>query len=729
LTILNNMKNNKAIKKFVNYFSLSLFIAFILSFIYIFYPSLPDSFDNRLRDYLFSLRGEIPNSGNVIIIDIDEESIKELGQWPWSRNKVSQIVKNLTDANIGIIGMDIVFAEVDNSSPHLVLEKFGIKKENIPNYDLEFSQTISNSPVILGYQFELEKNQFINTNVPEIPAIFIEKNKLNDSNYLIEAKGTILNTPLLQNNSYSSGFFNNIPDETGIIRSVPLIISYNDTIYPSLALEIIRTITDSKKVFINYNEEGVSTISLNNIEIPTDRHGRILVNFRGKEKNFKYYSAIDIYNNNFKKEELEGKIALVGTSAAGLLDLRATPFESVYPGVEVHANVIDNILQGDFIQKASYLDGVNIVSIFVLAFFVFFLVSVTPFFLKPFVFLLFFSVYLVFSYQALFSYGLVLNIIFPLSSIILAFVFSIIIDFFYNIKQEKAIKNKFASKVSKSVMEDILKNIDNNEFSAKNKEITIFFSDIRGFTQVSEQLKAKELIEYLNSYMEPMSSIIIKNQGTIDKFIGDAIMAYWNAPLDVENHADMAVKASLEQLEALNELNRKFEKDKLPTIDIGIGLNSGEVIVGEMGSSLRSDYTVIGDAINLGSRVESLCKYYGSKLNITNFTKDKLKEKYIFRFLDFVRVKGKTQPVEIWQVIGSGEAKDDLKNELENYHKAIDFYKESKFSDALELFRKLDNLENKTNKNIYKIYIKRCEEFIQTPPKDFDGVYEHTTKA
>jgi adenylate cyclase len=202
--------------------------------------------------------------------------------------------------------------------------------------------------------------------------------------------------------------------------------------------------------------------------------------------------------------------------------------------------------------------------------------------------------------------------------------------------------------------------------------------------------------------MEPMSSIIIKNQGTIDKFIGDAIMAYWNAPLDVENHADMAVKASLEQLEALNELNRKFEKDKLPTIDIGIGLNSGEVIVGEMGSSLRSDYTVIGDAINLGSRVESLCKYYGSKLNITNFTKDKLKEKYIFRFLDFVRVKGKTQPVEIWQVIGSGEAKDELKNELEDYHKAIDFYKESKFLDALELFRKLDSLEKRRNKKYSK---------------------------
>ncbi|MCT7472020.1 adenylate/guanylate cyclase domain-containing protein [Aliarcobacter cryaerophilus] len=533
----------------------------------------------------------------------------------------------------------------------------------------------------------------------------------------------------MQENSYSSGFFNIIPDESGVIRSVPLLISYNDTLYPSLALEIIRALNDIQKVFVNYDENGISNIQLGDFYIPTDKFGRIFINYRGPFKSFKYISAKDIYNNNFKLEDIEGKIALLGTSATGLYDLRATPYENVFPGVEVHANVIDNILQGDFIQKASYLDGVNIVSIFVLAFFVFFFVSVTPFLLKPFVFLLFFSVYLIFSYQVLFSYGLVLNIIFPLSSIILAFVFSIIIDFFYNIKQEKAIKNKFASKVSKSVMEDILKNIDNNEFSAKNKEITIFFSDIRGFTQVSEQLKAKELIEYLNSYMEPMSSIIIKNQGTIDKFIGDAIMAYWNAPLDVENHADMAVKASLEQLEALNELNKKFEKDKLPTIDIGIGLNSGEVIVGEMGSSLRSDYTVIGDAINLGSRVESLCKYYGSKLNITNFTKDKLQEKYIFRFLDLVKVKGKNEPVEIWQVLGKGEANESLKEELDLYHKAIEFYKNSDFINALEIFGSLENNENKTNKNIYKIYITRCKEFIKTPPKNFDGVYEHTTKA
>ena len=720
------MFKNK-IKKILIYGSFSFFISSFLIVFYIFFPSLLDSFDNRVRDSYFIFKGETKTSNNVVIIDIDDSSIKEFGQWPWSRNILSKIIENLTNSNIAVVGMDIVFAEEDRTSPSLIAKKLGIKKE-LENYDFEFAQVISTSPVILGYSFNIEDNNS-SKNSPQIPAIFIEKNKNSDANYLIEAFGTTLNLPILQENSYSSGFFNIIPDESGVIRSVPLLISYNDTLYPSLALEIVRALNDTQKVFVNYDENGVSNIQLGDFYIPTDKFGRIFINYRGASKSFQYISAKDIYNNNFKAEEIEGKIALLGTSATGLYDLRATPYENVFPGVEVHANVIDNILQGDFLQKASYLDGVNIVSIFVLTFFVFFLVSVTPFLLKPFVFLLFFSLYVVFSYQTLFSYGLVLNIVFPMLSIVLAFVFSIIIDFFYNIKQEKAIKNKFASKVSKSVMDDILKNIDNNEFSAKNKEITIFFSDIRGFTQISEQLKAKELIEYLNAYMEPMSTIIIKNQGTIDKFIGDAIMAYWNAPIDVENHADIAVKASLEQLEALDELNRRFVKDKLPIIDIGIGLNTGEVIVGEMGSSLRSDYTVIGDAINLGSRVESLCKYYGSKLNITNFTKDRLKEKYIFRFLDLVRVKGKTKPVEIWQVIASGEAKDNLKKELENYHKAIEFYKNSDFKTALNIFLDLENSANKTNDKIYKIYIKRCEEFIKNPPKNFDAIFEHENKS
>lgn len=721
---------NKKIKKFSIYFILSLSLSIFLSAIYIFFPSLPDSLDNRLRDYLFTIRGELPHNQNVVIVDIDETSIKSLGQWPWSRDKLAKILENLTLANVGIVGLDIVFAEEDRTSPHKILQDLKIYKKDVPNYDLEFANVVENSPVILGYQFDLVKKDNVNAKVPQIPAIFIEKDKPQDNkSYLIEAYNTILNIPQIQDKAYSSGFFNNIPDDTGIIRSVPLIISYDDTIYPSLALEVIRVINDTQKVVVQYDENGISNIFLDDISIPTDRYGRMLINFRGPERSFKYISAIDIYNNSFDKSEIDGKIVLIGTSAAGLFDLRATPFDSIFPGVEVHANIIDNILMQDFIYKASWLDGANILIIFVLSIIVVMLTTYTTFWANPIIFISFSISYLFLVYNLLFDYGIVLNILFPIATVLIASIMTTLFDYFYNIKKEEAIKAKFASKVSKNVMDDILKNIDKNEFSAKSKEVTIFFSDIRGFTNISEKLDAKELISFLNRYMQPMSEIIIKYQGTIDKFIGDAIMAYWNAPIDIKNHCDLALKASLEQLEVLEKLNVELQKENLPKIDIGIGLNTGTVIVGEMGSSLRSDYTVIGDTINLGSRVESLCKYYDSKLNISNFTKDKLQEKYIFRFLDLVKVKGKNEPVEIWQVLGSGEAKESLKEELDLYHKAIEFYKNSDFINALEIFESLENNENKTNKNIYKIYITRCKEFIKTPPKNFDGVYEHTTKA
>ncbi|MCG3700894.1 adenylate/guanylate cyclase domain-containing protein [Aliarcobacter butzleri] len=721
---------NKKIKKFSIYFVLSLSLSIFLSAIYIFFPSLPDSLDNRLRDYLFTIRGELPHNQNVVVVDIDETSIKSLGQWPWSRDKLAKILENLTLANVGIVGLDIVFAEEDRTSPDKILQDLKIYKKDVPNYDLEFANIVENSPVILGYQFDLVKKDNANAKVPQIPAIFIEKDKPQDNkSYLIEAYNTILNIPQIQDKAYSSGFFNNIPDDTGIIRSVPLIISYDDTIYPSLALEVIRVINDTQKVVVQYDENGISNIVLDDISIPTDRYGRMLINFRGPERSFKYISAIDIYNNSFDKSEIDGKIVLIGTSAAGLFDLRATPFDSIFPGVEVHANIIDNILMQDFIYKASWLDGANILIIFVLSIIIVMLTTYTTFWANPIIFISFSTSYLFLVYNLLFDYGIVLNILFPIATVLIASIMTTLFDYFYNIKKEEAIKAKFASKVSKNVMDDILKNIDKNEFSAKSKEVTIFFSDIRGFTNISEKLDAKELISFLNRYMQPMSEIIIKYQGTIDKFIGDAIMAYWNAPIDIKNHCDLALKASLEQLEVLEKLNVELQKENLPKIDIGIGLNTGTVIVGEMGSSLRSDYTVIGDTINLGSRVESLCKYYDSKLNISNFTKDKLQEKYIFRFLDLVKVKGKNEPVEIWQVLGKGEAKESLKEELDLYHKAIEFYKNSDFINALEIFESLENNENKTNKNIYKIYIARCKEFIKTPPKDFDGVYEHTTKA
>jgi len=700
-----------------------------LVMLYVFFPKSLESIDNRFRDYMFILRGEIPQNNQVVIVDIDEKSLKQIGQWPWSRDVLSTLLENLTKAGVGIIGFDIVFAEEDRTSPHKILNQFDIQKKNIPNYDEQFAQTIAHTPTILGYQFQLNETEFLENRTPQIPAIFVEKNRNLNQDYVINAKGTILNIPLVQENSYSSGFFNNVPDESGIIRSVPLIIRYNEQLYPSLAFELLRAALGVKKVVVNYNDLGVQDVSLGDITIPTDRYGRVIVNYRGKERTFKYLSASTVINNEFEASEVEGKVVLIGTSAAGLFDLRATPFESVFPGVEVHANVIDNILQGDFLYKPSWADGANVVHMVLLAIVVFFIMIYLNIYLLPLAFgaFLFADVYLI--YYLLFSDGIILNIFFPLLTIVVIGAVAILVNYFFEIRQSNVIKNKFASKVSAKVMEDLLKNEDNT-LHGQSKEVTVFFSDVRGFTNISEAMpNAKALIEYLNEYMEPMSDIIMQNEGTIDKFIGDAIMAYWNAPSDVKNHQDKAVKASLEQISYLKILNEKLQKENKPLIDIGIGLNCGVAVVGEMGSSGRSDYTVIGDPINLGARLESLCKFYDSKLNISNFMKENLKETYIFRFLDLVKVKGKTEPVEIWQVLGFGTAEAQLKEELDAYHHAIEWYKTSHFEKALEAFKRLESNPLKTNKNIYKMYIQRCEHYIQTPPFDFDGVFEHTSKG
>jgi len=751
---MKNIFTKKSLKKFILYTTVAIVLAFLLFWVDMFYPNIGSAFDGKMQDFMFKVRGKVEDSKNVVIVDIDEKSIKQLGQWPWSRDKIAKILNNLTKAGVGIIGFDVVFAEEDRSSPARILRELNITSVNALDYDQIFAQTVANTPTILGYQFELEDKKFVIKDDLDIPAIFIERNKPDNMDTVINAKGTILNNKLLQESAYSSGFFNNVPDDGGVVRSVPLIIRYNDSLYPSLILEMVRASMGISKVFVNYSELGVENIQIGEFKIPTDRYGRLIINYRGPSKTFKYISAVDIYNNNFNKSDIEGKIVIIGTSAAGLLDLRATPFESVYPGVEVHANGIDNIITQDFIYTPSWIDGINFVVILSISIFVVLLSTYTPFWFNPII--LFgtgFGIF-IFAYKLLFEYGIEIDLFLPMMSVLFGAIVSTFMDYMFEVKNEKLIKKKFASKVSKEVMESLLKDPTSNAFAAMEKEITVTFSDVRGFTNISEAMpSAKVLIEFLNEYMDPMTETIIKYKGTVDKFIGDAIMAYWNAPSDVKDHASMAVDATLEQLHQLDDLNEKIRKDKrfqavvemsdrknIPIIDIGIGINTGVAIVGEMGSSKRSDYTAIGDSVNLGSRLESLCKFYNSKCNISNFTKAQIDEsRYIFRFLDLVTVKGKSEPVEIWQIHDYDRdesyhklykvSKKRLLEELELYHSAVALYKEAKFSEALKIFKDMDSWEDKTNKNIYKIYIERCEHYIKEPPKDFNGVFVHTTKG
>jgi len=729
---------------------LFLFSSILISSSYLFLPEHFQSLDNRVRDFYFKFRGPQKASEDVVIIDIDERSIRALGQWPWERDKFAQVLTNLTNAEAGIIGLDIVFAEADKTSPKKFAQKWDLNSSNLPDYDLILAQTVADTPTILGYVFDFGSNDNANE-APQIPAIFIEKHNTYGE-FLPQAKGVLPNLATIQNSGYSSGYMNNIPDATGIIRSVPLMIKYEDLIYPSLAFEMFRIASNASKIVLTYSEAGIEEILLGDKSINSDRFARLYLNFRGPFKSYKYLSMIDIYNNEFNKEDIAGKFILIGTSAYGLMDLRSTPMDSVIAGVEIHANLIDNLLHNDMLSKPAWSELADLSIIILILFISIFVYSRVSFLSLILLYILSFVAILYFNYYLLFSEYLILNSIFPIFAMVLSLISILGVNYVFEFRQKEMVKSKFASKVSASVMEDILQNPDSDTLDGAEREITVFFSDVRGFTNISEAMgDAKSLIKFMNEIMEPMTEIIIEEDGTVDKYIGDAIMAYWNAPLDVKDHADKAVVASLRQLHTLKSLNEtlranlEFEnvikmsdKANIPIVDIGIGLNSGIAIVGEMGSTKRSDYTVIGDPINLGARLESLCKYYNSRLNISNFTKEKLKGDYIFRFLDLVKVKGKIEPIEIWQIHDYDResdktlfysSKEELLKELELYHKAIELYKAEKFSNALKIFRDINSWKKKSNLKIYGIYIERCEHYIEFPPENFNGIFTHTTKG
>ena len=702
--------------------SVSLILILLSVAIYLFYSEYYLIYDNKIRDQMFKIRGELNTTNGVSIIDIDEKSLLAFGQWPWSRDIMSRILANLTNAGAGIIGLDIFFAEKDGKSPSLIGKKFGIKGLEKYDYDLLLGDILTKTPTILGYFFDFENNNTKNI-LPNVPAVFIEKGLKEE--FLLSPKGFIGNIEILQNNAYSGGYVNMIPDIDGVVRRVPLVMKYDDMIYPSLAFEMYRIATGVKKVLINYSEVGIESISLGKNRIKTDRFGRLFINYRGDKGKFPYISAADIYYNKFDKSLVEGRFVLIGTSAGGLFDLRVTPFNNVYPGVEVHANIIDNLIKGDYLYRPDFgeaLDVLFIVSLGVITAFVFLFLNA----INALVFLIILiGAYLYLNFYLMFHYGYIVNIVLPTSLSILLSIILSGINYFFESKKTKELKKAFAKKVSPDVMNELLKSGTEEILAPKEKEITIFFSDVRSFTTISEKLgDPKKLIELLNIYMTPMVEMITSHKGTIDKFIGDAIMAYWNAPNDVKNHADEAVSSAIDQLIKLKEINKILRKKFDLEINIGMGINSGVSTIGEMGSAGRADYTVIGDSVNLASRLEGLNKPYKTHIIISEFTKNLLKNSYAIRELDLVRVKGKKKAVAIFEVLGY-EEDENFRKKRDYYYEALHLYRNSKFKEAKEKFL---GLYKEYNDELFSIYVDRCEHFAKNPPKEFDGVFTFTTK-
>ena len=707
-------------QNFLTKSAIAFVLALSLSWAYLVMPQAFFSFDNRLRDFMFVMRGELPKSDRVVIVDIDEESLKEYGQWPWQRDVFAELLYKLSDSGAGIIGLDIVFAEEDRSSPHRFATRFPELSKKLENYDEVLAHCLSQTPVVGGYVFTFEKGD--EENFPMIPAIFIEKGMKKQT--ILEPQGVVLNIETLQDSMYSSGFFNNIPDEGGMIRNVPLVMKYDKALYSSLALEMIRIYSGAKKVEVIGDEAGVRSIEFGEFKIPTDTVGRLVVNFRGKGRYFKYISAVEIMKGNFDPKDIQNKFVLVGTSAVGLFDLRSIPFDSAIAGVEVHANAIDNILRGDYLQKPADMVLYDLILIWIIVFvFVFVFSLIKSWFIIPVAIAVIYGLFELF-FILLFEHGIVLNLLFPLIAYALTLIISVGVDYIIASRQKEQAKRMLGKKVSPAVMDYLLEHSTEDLVASREVEATILFSDIRGFTTISEKIGSPDrLIHMLNAYMTPMVDNIVNHRGTIDKFIGDAIMAYWNAPVEVKNHADEALQSAIQQIEMLVDVNKEVTPEYDVEIAIGIGVHTGVVTAGDMGSLGRSDYTIIGDNVNLASRLEGLTKQYNAQVLISHATFVQLSGSYQIRPIDLVEVKGKHEAVEIYEVICNN--KTVSKEEMQRYIEATELFRDGALHEAYEIYKEL---QTQYPCALYALYVTRCEKFINNPEIEFTPVLKMTTK-
>jgi len=710
-------------------------------------PQLLTAFDNRLTDVMFTIRGKTPISGSVVIVDIDDASLARVGQWPWPRNTVAGLAGQIHQASAKVIGFDIVFAEPDRTSPinHLdgiidLLsspvtdeERNALRANPSLDHDLILGDTLAALPSVLGYVFLTAPQNGLAANVP-FPSCTIRldppSTPLASINF-IKASNTIVNiTDVSQGES--EGFFNVFPDPSGTIRKVPLFMALNGVPYPSLALETMRVGLGEQEVTIHISQQvetaqkGMLGVTVGGKFIPTDDQGQLTVNYRGPVKTFAYIPAADILAGRHL-DQLRDKYVLIGTSAAGLLDLRATPFANIFPGVEIQATVIDNLLTGDPLTYDLYTE---IGMTYALVAGSGILLSALLAYASPVAGALGGLLCLLATAGGSYFFFLnnkIIGITYPLLSIITVFLVVTLSNYFFAGREKRFLRDAFGHYVSPDVVAEIIKNPANLSLSGQVRNLTVFFSDIRDFTTISEKMSPNQLGRFMNRYLTAMSAVLLAHGGTVDKYIGDAIMAIWGAPLADNDHAAKAVRASLASIKRLEQLQEEELANEQPEkIEIGIGLNTGEMNVGNFGSTQRFDYTVIGDNVNLASRLEGLTKVYGCRILISESTRDAAGPGFFCRFIDRVRVKGKKLPVNIFEPLCEGKPGADLQREVTGFEQAISAYQQQDFMAARQM---MSELCQQHHRKLYHLYLERIDIFLTAPPPpEWDGVFVFTTK-
>ena len=670
-------------------------------------PQALQQLDYRMKDARFRLRGPVVPDKDVVVVAIDHASIKEIGRWPWSREVTGRLIENLAEYGTKVTALDIVFSEPQNPAADAALARSIAKADN----------------VVMGYFFREEEQ-------PVDPAVLAQMERATvklmkvaegvESIPLIEYANLDANLAGLGKQARDFGFFNARPDGDGLYRRALLLLLYNGDIYPSLAMKALRQYLGNE-IMLEVKPFGIDGLQVGELRIPSREDGTLALNYYGPAHSFRTVSAADVIRKRLPPDSLKGAIAFVGATEIGIYDIRPTPFDATQPGVELHATVAANALERRFLKY----DGITQMQEMVcIALFPLLLGVVLAFVPGTFAGLAAFAgsamLYSWINYLV-FTQGLRdMTVIYPMLGIGLTYLGS---EAWRNLVVEKKgrqLKKAFSNYVSPDLVKEIEKNPDKLVLGGEQREISILFSDIRGFTTVSESLTPPELVTLLNEYLTPMTRIVLEERGTLDKFIGDAVMAIYNAPLDVPDHATHACTTAVRMLEDLQRLNAGFVERGMHTLDIGVGINTGPAVVGNMGADIRFDYTAIGDAVNLASRLEGLNKYYGTHILVSEDTYKQVQtDRFTFREVDRVKVKGKHLPVVMYELMIT---KHEL---LPKFEAALEQYRATSFTAAKAMF---DELAAHYDDGPSRLYSSRCDEYLlQPPPADWDGVY--TAKA
>src|SRR4051794_23212730 len=679
----------------------------------------------------------------VTIIDIDDKSLEKLGQWPWPRTRLAQLVNELTSLGAVVIAFDVVFSEPDRLNPEFVADSFAnldaetrAKLRALPSNDQVFADAIRASRVVLGESGSVDELAAIDKTLPVTGLAMLGEDP---QRFMFEFPGLLRKTKVLEHAAAGRGLFTIRPERDGIVRRVPMIMLAQGLTMPSLSFEMLRVASGSGTILIKADKGGIQSLGVRGFSIPTDRNGQLWVHYARRDPSI-YVSAIDVLDGRVPQDRIAGKLVVIGTSAIGLNDIKTTPVSPAMPGVEIHAQVLESALTGAVVLQPNYgialeFFGALILGLLVIAFAPNFgpitLVGVGA---------LFATGLAGTSWFFYTQHKLLVDFTYPLMSTTAIYLTLIFASFVREQSQRRQIRSAFGRYLSPALVEQLAQSPEKLVLGGEQREMTIMFSDVRGFTTISESYKndPQGLTALMNRFLTPLTNAILDRKGTIDKYMGDAIMAFWNAPLDDKQHQLHACEAAIDMLERIDVLNQeraieaKESGQTFIPLNVGVGLNTGVCVVGNMGSDLRFDYSVLGDSVNLASRLEGQSKEYGFPIIVGSKTALAVKDKFAILELDFIMVKGKKEPEVIYAVAGREETAHSARfQRLRNLTiEMLACYRSRDWDGALgaiERGRRTD--EAGALELLYNLYEARIQGYQKNPPpQDWNGAFALMTK-